>query len=206
LRSNKFQWFNLLFVAALACLLHRTLLGQGTRDTTILLADSTRARLADSARISPIIPRITAPDSVKAEKKGFQSTKTPMLALGLSAVVPGAGQIYDESYWKVPIIWGLGGYWVYEYVWNNGMYKDYQDRYLQSLAENPNAGNRRYKDLRDFYRDERDKFGWYIGVLYIANILDAYIAAHLYDFDVSPNLGEQNQGMSQFNVKLRYRF
>lgn len=124
-----------------------------------------------------------------------------MLALGLSAIFPGAGQIYDESYWKVPIIWALGGYWVYEYIDNNSKYKDYQDKYLQSLVDIPGAGNNYYKKSRDFYRDERDKFGWYMGVLYIANILDAYIAAHLYDFDVTPDLGEQGQ----VSVKLKLR-
>jgi hypothetical protein len=191
-----------LIAAALVCFLHFNLQGQSVRDTTASPVDSIKAKLRDSARVSPIIPRVTSPDSIKAVKKGYQPAKTPMLALGLSAVLPGAGQVYDESYWKVPIIWGLGGYWVYEYIYNNGKYKDYQDQYLQSLKEIPGAGNGYYKTLRDFYRDERDKFGWYMGVLYVANILDAYIAAHLYDFDVTPDLGEQGQVSVKLKLKL----
>ena len=35
--------------------------------------------------------------------------KSPWLAVGLSAVAPGAGQIYDAGYWKAPLIWGVGG-------------------------------------------------------------------------------------------------
>jgi hypothetical protein len=188
-------------LAALTLLLQFNSTAQVVLDTTPAPSDSTKQQLADSARISPIIPRVTPPESIKTEKKGFQPTKTPMLALGLSAIFPGAGQIYDESYWKVPIIWALGGYWVYEYIDNNSKYKDYQDKYLQSLVDIPGAGNNYYKKSRDFYRDERDKFGWYMGVLYIANILDAYIAAHLYDFDVTPDLGEQGQ----VSVKLKLR-
>jgi hypothetical protein len=103
----------------------------------------------------------------------YKPAKTPMLALGMSAVLPGAGQIYTENYWKVPIIWGVGGYWIYEWIQMNSDYRDFRDRYRQEATEQ----NLR---LRDFYRDERDKFAWYLAAL--------YAGAHLYDFDVSPDV------------------
>ena len=46
----------------------------------------------------------------------FHPTKSPWLAVGLSAVVPGLGQLYNENSWKAPLIWGVGGYWVYEWI------------------------------------------------------------------------------------------
>ena len=189
-------------LVVLILFLHPALSAQSSEDTTAIRKDSSVTIVIDSTDAVPSIPKVISPLDGKGEKKGFQSTKTPMLALGFSVVLPGAGQIYDESYWKVPIIWGLGGYWIYEYIANNNNYKDYRDQYLQSLPETQGSGNGRLLRLRDFYRDERDKFGWYLGVLYLANIIDAYIGAHLYDFDVSPNLGEDGQVGVKLKLKL----
>ncbi len=122
--------------------------------------------------------------SLQIQKKDiveFKLTKSPMLALGLSAALPGAGQIYTKNYWKVPIIWGVGGYWIYEWIHLNNNYKEFRQKYSESSTEQ----NLR---LRDFYRDERDKFAWFLGALYIINLVDAYAGAHLYDFDISPEL------------------
>ena len=47
--------------------------------------------------------------------KKFKMKKSPTTAVLLSAVLPGAGQFYNESYWKIPIIGGLVGYFGYEY-------------------------------------------------------------------------------------------
>ena len=108
---------------------------------------------ADSLRISG--------DSL-SEHKGYHQTKSPWMAVGLSAVLPGSGQIYNESYWKAPVIWGLGGYWIYEWVKLNNLYKQYQDLYNQSITEIVPGGNSHYRDNRDFYKDERDRFAWYL--------------------------------------------
>jgi hypothetical protein len=153
---------------------------------------------SDTLRLHPdsvsTLLRISAKDSVSSENglpdTGiFQPKKKPWLAVGLSAVVPGAGQIYDERYWKAPVIWGIGGYWVYEWFKQNDKYKQYRDLYDQSLLLVP-EGDQRYQSLRDFYRDERDRFAWFLGGLYLLNLVDAYVGAHLYDFDVGPSLGQ----------------
>jgi hypothetical protein len=114
-------------------------------------------------------------------------TKSPGLAMLFSAVMPGAGQLYNESYWKVPVVLGLGGYFIYQFVHNNRIYNQYQDQYSESLVSNP-SGDPNLLRLRDFYHDERDRFGWYFLILYALNILDAYVDASLYEFDVSGNL------------------
>ena len=119
-------------------------------------------------------------------KKGrqFRMKKSPAIAVLLSAVVPGAGQLYNQSYWKTPIIWGLVGYFGYEYFRQNNLYKDYRDLYSQSQLEIPPEGNLSYKSLREFYRDQRNDFVWYFTIVYVINLIDAYIDAHLFDFDV----------------------
>jgi hypothetical protein len=112
---------------------------------------------------------------------------SPSLAMGLSALLPGAGQVYNRSFWKVPVIAGLGGYFVNEFFKNNRTYKDYRDQYQQSLVANP-AGSTLLLNLREFYKDQRDSFGWYFFILYVINIADAYVDASLFEFDVSSTL------------------
>jgi hypothetical protein len=113
----------------------------------------------------------------------YKQTKSPTLAMGLSALVPGAGQIYNGAYWKVPIIWGVGGWFVYEWFQIDKSYRDYLHRYNESITPGLPNGDIRLRDNREFYHDERDAFAWYLGILYALNILDAYVDASLYDFN-----------------------
>jgi hypothetical protein len=125
--------------------------------------------------------------------------------VGLSAAVPGLGQFYNHDYWKVPVIWGVGGYWVYEWIRQNDRTREFRDAYEASLAS-PGGGNETYKSLRDFYRDDRDRFAWFLGGLYVLNLVDAYVGAHLYDFDVSPDLGADGRVTPRLTATLRVRF
>ncbi len=124
----------------------------------------------------------------------FIMQKSPWGAVLRSAIIPGFGQIYNESYWKVPIIWGLAGWFIYNWSDLNKLYKDNQALYQinnQSI----------YKLRRDFYRDQRDKFAIYLGLLYFLNIVDAYVDAHLYDFYIESN----SLNDIQFNFQIHLR-
>ncbi|MCB0746731.1 MAG: hypothetical protein KDC90_04640 [Ignavibacteriae bacterium] len=125
----------------------------------------------------------------------FVMQKSPMGAMLRSAVLPGWGQFYNESYWKIPIVWGISAWFAYNWIEQNDSYKYYQDLYNISLTETSN-GNSDYKSLRDFYRDDRDLFGIYLGLTYFLNLIDAYVDAHLFDFDV---------GMNEFTQKPELR-
>jgi hypothetical protein len=116
------------------------------------------------------------------------SPHSPTYAMTLSAILPGAGQVYNRSYWKVPIIAGLGGYFVYGFFQNQNDYKRYKDGYELSQELNPPNGNDRLRQLRDFYKAQRDSFGWYFLILYFVNIADAYVDASLFSFDVGDDL------------------
>ena len=137
---------------------------------------------------------------------GYKPTKRPWVAVGLSAALPGAGQIYNETYWKVPIIWGLGGYWIYEWIQQNKKYRDYRELYSASVSPLLPNGNSQYLSLRDFYRDERDAFAWYLGALYFLNLVDAYVGANLYDFDVSPDLTSDGKLVPKVTATVRVKF
>lgn len=120
--------------------------------------------------------------------------KSTVIAMTLSAILPGMGQVYNRSYWKVPIIAGLGGYFVYTFFQNHNDYTTYRDLYDQSLAapveNDPGLLRTResYRTYRDFYRSQRDSFGWYFLLLYLINIADAYVDASLFSFDVGDDL------------------
>jgi len=111
--------------------------------------------------------------------------KSTGLAMLYSALLPGAGQVYNESYWKAPLVLGIGVYFAVQFIRYNGNVDDYRQLYLASL---PGGGNRTYQKLRDDYKSLRDANAWYFLILYVLNIVDAYVDASLYGFDVSPTL------------------
>lgn len=129
----------------------------------------------------------------------FVMTKSPMGAVLRSAVLPGWGQAYNQSYWKIPVIAGFLGYYVYGWVRNNNNYEDYRDLYSQSLNESE-EGNAKYLRYREFYKDQRDQFAVWFGIAYFLNLVDAYVDAHLFDFDVTPDPYTHSP---QLNIKFK---
>lgn len=117
-------------------------------------------------------------------------------ATTLSTICPGAGQIYNRSYWKVPIV--VGGFAALGYVidFNNRGYKRFKLAYTQVTDGDDSTVdefNGRYsasylKSLRNSYRRNRDFAIILTGAFYLLNIVDAHVDAHLKDYDVSDNL------------------
>ena len=121
--------------------------------------------------------------------------KSPKKAALLS-LIPGGGQVYNKKYWKVPIIYaGLiaSAYYIND---NNHQYKAYKKAYLIRIDNDPNTtdeyvGQYSSNDLIvliDFYRRNREiSILCFVGV-YILNIVDASVDAHLFDYDISENI------------------
>lgn len=131
---------------------------------------------------------------VKTSDSTFVMGKSPWGAVLRSAVVPGWGQFYNESYWKIPVIYGVLGYYTYRWIDNNNEYKRYADLYSES-------GSSAHKRGRDFYRDQRDQFVVYGVIAYLLNLADAYVDAHLFDFDVTPNMFTGNP---ELNIRVKF--
>lgn len=150
---------------------------------------------ADTARV--ILEGTTLEGSPAPEERSTQ------LAILLSAVLPGAGQVYTERYMSIPIIWGFGVYFGKTMSDNDRSYRDYADRFSREVAADTLSAIQLndVKRIRDFYRDQRDRFAVYLGITYLLNIVDAYVGAALYGFDVSPDLG----GGAQIRYRLRIR-
>ena len=134
-------------------------------------------------------------------------------ATTLSLICPGAGQFYNESYWKVPIVIGGMGSMIYVIDWNNRGYKRFKSAYtlLTDYEKDPSkypGGSAdefggRYsstflKNLRDSYRRNRDLSILLTAAVYIFQAVDAHVDAHLKDFDVSDNLSVDLQPMVDY--------
>lgn len=133
-------------------------------------------------------------DTTTISSDVFVMQKSPWGAVGRSAILPGWGQIYNESYWKAPVIWGVMGWFVYGWIDNNNNYIDYKNLYSQT-------GDDLYLDYRNFYRDQRDEFAIYLLLTYFLNLVDAYVDAHLFDFSVDENY---MTGAKMLNVRVNF--
>ncbi len=134
----------------------------------------------------------------------------PTRAVWLAAICPGLGQIYNRKYWKLPIIYGGFVGLAYAITWNNRMYNDYKQAYLDLMDNNPNTNsylnvfpkgsitNPNQIDkawLQTALQQQVNVFRRYrdlsiisaIG-LYALSIVDAYVDAQLANFDISPDL------------------
>ncbi len=133
---------------------------------------------------------------IKEEKTDtvFVMQKSPWGAVLRSAVIPGWGQLYNESYWKIPLVWGFAGWFVYNWIDTNDEYTKNRDLYIET-------DQRIYLLKRDFYRDQRDNFAIYLVLTYLLNLVDAYVDAHLFDFTVSE---EYLTRTPQLNIRINF--
>lgn len=153
---------------------------------------------------------VASTDSVAKKAKRDWTTwrPNPKRALWLALVLPGAGQIYNRKYWKIPIVYGGFVGCIYAMQWNNQMYRDYSQAYLDIMDDDPNTqsynqflhlGNkidesnidrytRLFKSRKDRYRRWRDLSFFVLVGVYALSVIDAYVDASLSEFDISKNL------------------
>ena len=147
-------------------------------------------------------------DSIKLAKDWSKWRPNPKKALWLAIALPGAGQIYNRKYWKLPIFYGGIAGCVYAITWNNQQYRDYQRGYLDLMDDDPNTQsynsflhlgtkiteeNKSYyqnvfKKRKDKFRRWRDLSIFAAVAVYALSVIDAYVDASLSDFDISDNL------------------
>ena len=163
------------------------------RETATLASDSSRVSKKRSA--TGVTERIAR---FKPE---------PYKATWLAVVLPGAGQIYNRKYWKLPIVYGGIMGCLYAYNWNNQMYSDYRQAFLDIMDADPNSksyetffpsgydfqSNEEYlkelfKKRKNRYRRWRDLSVFACVGVYLVSIVDAYVDAHLSSFDISEDI------------------
>lgn len=172
-------------------------------EDSVVLASSMLSP-GDSARLS-----FTTDSIAKRAKKNWNTWRpNPKRALWLALVLPGAGQIYNRKYWKIPIVYGGFVGCVYAMRWNNQMFRDYSQAYMDIMDDDPNTQSynqflhlganidetniERYQDLfrkrKDRYRRWRDMSFFCLVGVYALSVIDAYVDASLSEFDISKNL------------------
>ncbi len=149
-------------------------------------------------------------DSIQKKAKRDWNTWRPNAkrAMWLAMVIPGAGQIYNRKYWKLPIVYGGFLGCAYAIRWNNMMYRDYSQAYMDIMDNDPttqsynqflhlgavitDSNMSRYQSLfkkrKDYYRKYRDLSIFCLIGVYALSIIDAYVDASLSEFDISRDL------------------
>ena len=116
-----------------------------------------------------------------------QFVPDPQRALWLSLVFPGAGQIYNRKYWKLPILYGGFLGCTYALLWNQQMYRDYSQAYLDIMGREEQF-KKIFKNKKNYFRRYRDLSAFCFVGVYLLSVVDAYVDAHLSVFDISPDL------------------
>lgn len=143
-------------------------------------------------------------DSVEAEKLGLFNKENkntfkilfsgkPALAGLYSLILPGAGQAYNRQYWKIPIAWGLVGYFGYNAYFYTQKYKEYKAMYnIMEKCPTCTFGSLKQlsqvKAIKNQYRNYSENQWVTFGLIYFLQVLDAYISRHLIDFDLNNSL------------------
>lgn len=169
---------------------------------------------SDSVSVNSGETHLVVPDSIKNMPETPVSIlptwkPDPNKSVWLATLFPGAGQIYNRKYWKLPIFYGGFVACTYALTWNSRMYKDYSQAYIDIMdsdprtnsfidflppsydVSNPSVINQlksTFKNKKDYYRKYRDlSIFAFVGV-YLLSIVDAYVDAELSNFDISEDL------------------
>ena len=178
-------------------------------DSASVNTDQATLNMDSIARSPEEIPiKVDTTQKVKMPRNWSTWKPNPQRALWLALVLPGAGQIYNRKFWKLPIFYGGFLGCIYALSWNNMMYKDYSQAYLDIMDDDPttasynkflhlgvqitSANEERYKEIfkgrKDKYRRWRDMSIFVMIGIYALSVIDAYVDAELSEFDISKDL------------------
>lgn len=136
-----------------------------------------------------------------------QFRPNPIRAMWMALVIPGAGQVYNRKFWKLPVVYGGFLGCAYALTWNNQMLRDYSQAYIDIMDNDPNTKSYEamlpmgysiegredrfktiFKNKKDHFRKYRDmSILAFVGV-YLISVIDAYVDAELSTFDISRDL------------------
>lgn len=153
--------------------------------------------------ISDSVSRQTDDKRIEADTTVQKQLHSPHKASLYSAILPGLGQAYNHKYWKIPILYAGLGTMYYFISSNNKEYQMFKDAYGHKLiygdtAQAVNEYEAKYsldglKAGKNYFRRNRDLSIILTSVIYLLNIVDAAVDAHLYYWEVSDNLSLELQ-------------
>jgi hypothetical protein len=148
---------------------------------------------------------VTTQDSLIIESKdtvllkSYATKYDPRKALLYAAILPGLGQIYNKKYWKLPLVYGGLGTLGYAVGFYQSGYKKYKTQLFDNInadplnesylnKESPFFSTGQLRTIVNSYRRQRDFWLIMLGGMYLLQIIDAHVDAHLKEFDLNPNL------------------
>ena len=141
--------------------------------------------------------------------RGPKDWTNPEKAGIMSAVIPGLGQAYNKKYWKIPLIYLVGGYLVASTIHHHQEYKILRNGLTDNVWSDDTVYRHpitmdggtfflndpytielenQYRTARDNERQKRDRFIVVSTLFYALNIVDAIVDAHLSEFDLGDDL------------------
>lgn len=143
--------------------------------------------LDDSTKIDTPISQDTV--LIQMYAKRYNPSKASMYA----AVLPGLGQIYNKKYWKLPLVYGGIGSMAYFLTRYQDLYKQYKGELYYILETGAAESLEKHSEAQlrpqiDNVRRQRDFMIILLAGMYVLQIVDAHVDAHLKEFDVNPNL------------------
>ncbi len=141
----------------------------------------------------------------------------PSKAAFYSAVLPGLGQIYNKKYWKLPIVYGAIGTGIYAYTYNNNQYNRTRKAFKRRKAGfmddefyafngqeikpgEPRLGDDDLQRAQERFQEDRDLSLLITIGLYVLNIVDANVDAHLKQFNVNDDLSFDIKPFLEYNT------
>ncbi|MGL4993211.1 MAG: DUF5683 domain-containing protein [Bacteroidales bacterium] len=191
----------ILVLATMLSLSTNTIFAQERKNESITELSTDTIRI-DTARVASEPAQMT---------EVTQFIPDPTKALWYSALFPGLGQVYNRKYWKLPILYAGFAGTVYALNWNNQYLGDYSQAYLDIMDNDPltnsyvdligrpqssiDSQQERYarilKQRKDYFRRNRDLSIICMVGVYLLGVVDAYVDAQLFSFDISPDLSMQ---------------
>ena len=143
-----------------------------------------------------VIRDTTLVDGTRPVEKivSYANKYDPRKALLYAAVLPGSGQIYNKKYWKLPLVYGGFGLLINAVSFYQTAYVKYKNQLFIRINGGVPPGGRDIATLRtivDEARRQRDFFLVMTGLMYILQMVDAHVDAHLKEFDLNPKLRVQ---------------
>ena len=135
---------------------------------------------------------MSSPDN-NVNQESLLKVHSPHKATIYSALIPGLGQIYNKKYWKLPVIYSATGIFIYYFNFNNSEYNAFKTAYAQMDAEEITSF-RGYTEksivlnIKDNYRRNRDLNVISLAAIYLLNIVDATVDAHLFNYEINDDL------------------
>ncbi len=179
----------------LLCGLHFISSAQVDTNSAPILLDSLGAPDKEAVAVTVEPSRKVKAEKITRIDTAERPLQNPGKAAMYAAVFPGLGQIYNKKYWKLPLVYGALGAGIYAITFNHDQYKIYLDGFYTRIDDDPvndqfvgQYDERQLIELQNIYRRWRDLSIILTGVAYGLQILDAYVDAHLFYFDVNDDL------------------